>query len=119
MKVEKIWLRKSLSDLEVATFNFKWKKFYVAAFFSQQAAEKALKAVYIKKFGKLIKAHDLVLIGKKVGIPPNLLKKCMPLSRAYVVTRYPDVEEIYTSREVEDFIKTAEEVIKWAKKKLK
>ena len=43
----------------------------------------------------------------------------MPLSRAYVVTRYPDVEETYTSKEVEDFIKTAEEVIKWAKKKLK
>jgi len=32
----------------VAAFNFKWKKFYVAAFFAQQAAEKALKAVYIK-----------------------------------------------------------------------
>jgi HEPN domain-containing protein len=49
----------------VAALNFKWKKFYVAAFFAQQAAEKALKAVYIKNFGKLIKTHDLFLIGKK------------------------------------------------------
>jgi len=43
----------------------------------------------------------------------------MPLTRAYVVTRYPDIEEVYTSKEVEDFIKTAEEVIKWVKKELK
>jgi HEPN domain-containing protein len=119
MKAEKIWLGKSLNDLEVATFNFKWKKFYVAAFFAQQAAEKALKAVYIKNFGKLIKTHDLFLIGKKVKLPSQLLKKCMPLTRAYVVTRYPDIEEVYTSKEVEDFIKTAEEVIKWAKKELR
>ena len=41
----KEWIDKAKRDLEVARYNFKGNLLEVAAFYSQQAAEKALKAV--------------------------------------------------------------------------
>jgi len=43
-----IWLRKSERDMLAAEVNFKERLFEESAFFSHQAAEKALKALYIK-----------------------------------------------------------------------
>ncbi|MBK5190671.1 MAG: HEPN domain-containing protein [Methanosarcinales archaeon] len=47
------WWDRATEDLETAKFNFRGKKYRAAAFFSQQATEKALKALYIKRFRKL------------------------------------------------------------------
>ena len=115
----KKWFEKGLEDLKVARYNFKGKNYNVAAFFIQQALEKCLKSVEIKKFERFSKTHDLTFLGKKVGLPKSLIKKCMKISRAYVVTRYPDVEEVYSKKEIEEFFKIAKEVIRWIKKELR
>jgi len=115
-----LWFMQAEQDLEVAKKNLKLKEWYVSAFLSQQAAEKALKAVYIKKFNDLIKVHDLVFLGRKVGVSEEILKGCGYLSRAYIESRYPgDFEtpsEKFSEEEALKCIRIADEVLKWAKK---
>jgi HEPN domain-containing protein len=59
MKEVEKWIGKAEKDLEDAKFNFEGKRFEVSSFLSHQAAEKALKALYILKFKRLWKVHDL------------------------------------------------------------
>jgi len=63
MKTEvKNWLEQAEHDIEVAEYNLKGNMLDAAAFYSQQAAEKALKSLYILKLNELWKVHDLVRI---------------------------------------------------------
>lgn len=63
-------------------------------FFAQQAAEKALKSLQIKKFGGFKKVHDLVLLAKYVGAPEEVIENSEKITPFYTITRYPDVENI-------------------------
>ena len=70
MKPEvKNWLEQAEHDIEVAEYNFDGNMLDAAAFYSQQAAEKALKSLYLLKFNKLWRVHDLVRIAKRVEAP--------------------------------------------------
>lgn len=113
------WWKQAKADLGTAEFNATGKKFEAAAFFSQQAVEKGLKALYIKKFGELLKTHDLVLLAKKVGLPEELIELCKNLTPAYIYTRYPDVEDIKNMSAVaKELVGQAQEVLKWIEKAL-
>ena len=60
MKEEvKRWLDKAKEDLEKAEVLLKSEHYDGAAFFSQQSAEKALKAIIIKRTNNFPKIHDL------------------------------------------------------------
>ncbi len=74
MEEVKKWIEKAKKDLDDAEFNFINNRFEVAAFLSHQAAEKALKALYILKFKKLWKIHDLVELGKTLNAPFEILE---------------------------------------------
>jgi HEPN domain-containing protein len=115
----KKWLKKAEEDLEVAKFNFKWNKLDVSAFYCQQAVEKVLKALFIKRFKKLIRTHDLKLLAVRLNAPRKISDRCSELSRAYVVTRYPDIEEVYEKEDVEKFLETVSVVMKWVGKKMR
>ncbi len=114
------WLEQAREDLDTAEANRQIKKYYASAFFSQQCAEKALKAVYMKKFDDLAKVHDLNFLGQKVGVPIQLLEGCRRLSRAYIESRYPgelkNPAQKFSGKEADECIEIAEEVFKWAKK---
>ena len=115
----KNWIKLAKEDLKTAEYNKKGKKYKVAAFLSQQAAEKALKALAKKKKGEIRKIHDLVILGKDVGISNDLLQKLKELSPVYIYTRYPDVPEIDNIKDkVTSFLETAKEVIKWVEENL-
>jgi len=60
-EVEK-WWKQAKRDLKSAKNSFKSKDYYVSSLLAQQTVEKALKALYIKKFNELIKTHDLVFL---------------------------------------------------------
>ncbi len=113
------WWKKAKQDLDSAKYNFKGKRYDVSAFLCQQSAEKALKALLLKKSGKVRKIHDLVELGKNVGLPADLLDSSKELTLAYIYTRYPDVPEVKNfGKIVRRFLKVSEETLKWVKKQL-
>lgn len=121
-EVKRGW-KMAKDDLNGARSNFKNKKYYICAFLSQQAVEKALKALLIKKNKKLIKIHDLVILGRKVDLQKNLLKKCEQLSRVYIETRYGSIGEHVPSQKFKktnslEYLKIAQEIVKWVKKNI-
>ena len=124
MKEEvKRWMKKSKSDLKHAKSSLKNKDFDWAQVASQQAAEKALKAVCLHKGVGLIKVHDLTILARKLNAPNDVLENCGLLNPFYTASRYPDVEE-ETDKESEetaakDAIKAAGKLIKWCKEQIK
>ena len=118
-----LWWKQALADLNAADMNLKHGIFYIASFLSQQAAEKALKAFYIKKFKKLTKIHDLHLLSLDLKLPQTLLAYCNELNAIYIETRYPDASggipaEEFTQQDAERDLKIAKEVIEWIKQQL-
>jgi HEPN domain-containing protein len=120
MKEEvKNWLKKAEEDLDAAKYNFEGAKLEVAAFLCQQAAEKALKALYIKNFESLLKVHDLVLLSKKLDAPKQIVEICKTLTSFYIETRYPSFLDAGVSeKEVISALKDSQKVIEWIKEKL-
>jgi len=124
MKEEiKRWMRLADEDFDSAKINFYNKKYYVCAFLCQQCAEKSLKALFIKKEEKVPKVHDLVFLGKKIGLNEDLLKECDELSKVYIETRYPDVGEKlpfekFDKIKTKKFLEISEKLLKWIKKNI-
>jgi len=82
------WWKQALKDLKSASKNLEIKEYYVAAFLSQQAAEKALKALYIHKLKESSgPTHSLIFLGKKVKIPDEFLTGIRKVSPDFVITR--------------------------------
>ena len=56
------WFAQALRDLRTAENSLNSGDYYACAFWSQQAVEKALKALLISR-GKVVRGHDLVELG--------------------------------------------------------
>ena len=114
-----IWMKKAEEDFDTALYNLKGDKIEAGAFFLQQAAEKSLKSLLIKKTKKLIKTHDLVVLARKVNAPEEIINHCQKLTIVYRETRYPDTnikEDL--KEEINNLTNSAKEIIKWTKKNL-
>lgn len=109
------WLEKSKTDLKVAEYLLEGGFFEDAAFHAQQSAEKAIKSVYLKKFGEVSKSHELVGIGKKIGLEKHLLAECAELTEHYLVSRYPGFEEGINEDDAKKAVDTAKKVLEWSK----
>jgi len=109
-----------MEDLDTAKSNLKIGKYYAASFFSQQAAEKALKSLYLKKFKDVIKTHDLLFLARKLELSKELVDVCGELTPIYIETRYPDANSFkkYTKIESERDIELANKVLQWIEKNL-
>ena len=119
MNEAKKWTEQAERDFDAAKYNIEGGKIEQGIFFLQQAVEKALKAVYIKKFKKLFRTHDLILLAKKINAPKNITEKCKELNPAYQYTRYPDIPQMDNLDEIKnDLIKYSEEILTWAKKNI-
>lgn len=87
-------------------------------FLAQQAAEKALKAVYQHR-GLLFRyVHDLEELGKGLedhGVPiPPSVKEAVILTKYAADTRYPSLAEPVTEEEYREAVRLAEAVVTWA-----
>lgn len=122
MNESKKWLIQARRDLLTAAHTIQSKDYYASVFFSQQAAEKCLKALYIKKFNELPKVHDLVFLAKKLFLPEDLTAQCDKLSKVYIETRYPLGAAIpsqkFSKRDAVEFLNLSRRVISWIKKQL-
>jgi len=117
------WLEQAERDFKSAKNNLNSADYYVASLLCQQSVEKALKAFYMKKFNNIKKIHNLVILAEELKLPKKLIEYCDKLNPIYIDTRYPDASgelphEKYTRERSEDDIKTAEQVLKWLKKKI-
>lgn len=94
-----LWFEQAKSDLDAAKYNLDGKKFSVVALLVQQAAEKALKASFLKRFKEVPKVHDLVFLAKKLDLPEKLFQHCKQLTSLYMPSRYPDAPGFKKSNE--------------------
>lgn len=70
----KKWFDQADYDFESAKDNFKIERYNLVVYLCQQAVEKALKALVVKKEKEpdfFLKSHSLIFLGKKVKIPEN------------------------------------------------
>jgi len=87
------WINQARFDLKAAEDNYKLENFEWTCFISQQAGEKALKAVY-QFLGGEAWGHSVekLLIGlsDSLDITPELTYHAKRLDRLYIISRYPD-----------------------------
>jgi len=69
-------------------------KWFAAAFWSQQAAEKMLKALYLsEKKTSPGPTHSLTMLGRELHIPNDYYGLLRELTKEYYLSRYPDASE--------------------------
>lgn len=113
------WLVRARADLALAQAPLPAGALYEdLCFHAQQAAEKALKAVYQRRGWTFRYVRDLkeLLAGlreKGLVVPDNLEEATRLTSYAFEF-RYPGVEEPVTKGEYEQAVTLAENVLRWA-----
>lgn len=116
------WLNRARSNLAMAKNRVAGAYLEDLCFEAQQAAEKAIKAVLIKKNIEFPYVHDLgrlLELLKQAGekISPNLAR-AGELTPYAVNSRYPGTSEPVDQQQYCDAIEIAEIVVRWAKSRL-
>jgi len=118
----KDWMAQAKRDLNHAVNSCEVGDFEWSCFSAQQAAEKAVKAVFLHLHGEgwghsvyaLLKA-----LNDKVMVSQNLLESAKILDKHYIPTRYPNSfdsgmpGDYYTENEAQEAIRNAGEIIKF------
>jgi len=117
IKKIKEWIEKAEKDLKRAEILFKFDDYEGCVFHAHQAAEKALKALFILKFKRLWKIHDLKLLAEKVEAPDYIVEIGELLNPYYIEARYP-LEITHTKEMGKDALEKAKRVVEWVKEKL-
>jgi HEPN domain-containing protein len=85
------WWRQAQADLHAAGMNAEDGLHFVVTWLSQQAAGKALKAVWIERHNEPPpRTHDLPLLGSRLGVPGAVADDLEALMPAFDRARYPD-----------------------------
>ena len=121
------WLRQALRDLEHARRSLELGDYEWACFAAQQAAEKAVIALY-QKIGIEVWGHSvsrmLKHLPKEHRPSEELIDKAKELDRHYIPARYPNFHpegapmDYYTKRDAERAVKYAEEIIRFCRNKI-
>jgi len=120
----KKWFEQAQEDFITAKALLEKKRYYAVVIFSQQSAEKALKAVFVSLKKKIPpKIHDLSELSRLIEAPQNIFSQSEKLTVTYFSSRYPSVApeipaRFYTKEKAENHLKEAEVIIVWAKKKI-
>ncbi|VVB96749.1 HEPN domain protein [uncultured archaeon] len=115
------WVRQADRDLENAKKNLDIEAYDVSLILCEQAAEKILKALYIKERNEEPpRTHSLRKLIELTDMPEEALKLVAELDSYYIALRYPDVGDIVPYENVdyedaEDGINKAEQIIELTK----
>ncbi|MFY9301812.1 MAG: HEPN domain-containing protein [Atribacterales bacterium] len=123
----KDWIEQSQRDFSRAKIDLESKYFEWACFTSQQAAEKALKALALK-LGLQIFGHSLTeivgILSKKIEIPGELQNGAKLLDLYYIPTRYPSgfssgkPADYFTEKQAEEALDAAHSIIRFCESHL-
>ena len=116
----KLWMDRAISSLKLASVKKEPGIYYEdLCFQAQQAVEKALKALLIKKGQEPERTHNLVVLLQKVmqfyKVPEDI-KDLIILNDYAVQTRYPGYYTPIEEGEYFEAIGIAAKTIEWAKK---
>ncbi len=124
MERSRDWMDQAERDLEHAQSDLERGFYEWASFSAQQAAEKAVKAVF-QKLGAVAWGHSVADLLKELTerqpIPESLLNGALELDKAYIPARYPNAHpsgsphERYTQEEARRLINYAERTIEFCK----
>src|SRR5438552_14777323 len=64
--------------------------YYASVFFSQQAAEKALKAAVVDRQHRIPKGHNLVQMANSLEAPVEIMNAAAELNPEFLLSRNPD-----------------------------
>lgn len=118
------WFRQAERDLQHARDAFDRKTFEWAAFAAQQAAEKAVKALY-QRLGAEARGHSVTQL--LAALPPSarpsdaLIETAKDLDKHYITPRYPNSYpegapmDFYTRAEAQRAVDGAERIIEHCK----
>lgn len=113
------WLNRARGDLALARSPLPKGGFYEdLCFHAQQAAEKALKSIYVKHgwaFRYVLDLDELItgLKRQSLDIPPDVEEATLLTAYAFEV-RYPSFGEPLSETEYHRAVAMAESVVKWA-----
>lgn len=119
------WFEQAEADFKTAKGLLSSSNYYASVNFSQQSAEKGLKAIYIFKHEKTPpKIHDLVELGRLIQAPDTIIAQAGKLTVTYFFSRYPGAApeipvKYYTKEKAEHHLHEAEVILQWAKKMIK
>ncbi len=102
-----LWLKAAYEDLVDAEDALDRKRWFRAAFFAQQAVEKALKALFFivrreepPKIHTVTELYEL-LKERDFGLPGDIEEQLFIFNKYYTVTRYPDAANGLPSESVD------------------
>jgi len=119
------WWGQAREDLKTAEANLPNGRFYASVFFSQQAGEKALKALFIELKRRLPpKGHNMIRLCHELSAPSRVLEAAMELNPEYTVARYPNAAhgipaEMYNASSAKIHLDAAKVIISWVGGSLK
>ncbi|MFQ5903390.1 MAG: HEPN domain-containing protein [Candidatus Binatia bacterium] len=116
------WMDQAKGDLQHAKSDFERNFHDWACFSAQQAAEKAVKAIFqkmaVEAWGHSV-ADLLEELSKKQDVPGDLKDGALELDKAYIPSRYPNAHPSgsprrrYTRVEAERLVGYAERIVKF------
>jgi HEPN domain-containing protein len=116
------WLNRAMSNLALAKSKILGTYLEDLCFEAQQAAEKAIKAVMIKRNIEFPYVHDLARLlsmleeaGEEI---PEVVRKAEELTRYALITRYPGIARPVSEQEYAEAVAVAEEVVHWADERI-
>ncbi|MBM3501837.1 MAG: HEPN domain-containing protein [Armatimonadetes bacterium] len=113
------WLERARGDLALASAPLPEGGFREdLCYHAQQAAEKAVKAVYVHRGWAFRSVHDLeeLITGlERKGLTvPDAVKSCFTLTVFASESRYPRLSEPVTADELQEATAIAARVVRWA-----
>jgi HEPN domain-containing protein len=119
------WLRQAEKDIEKAKLDLKAGYYEWACFTSQQAAEKAIKAVFQRLHGEAW-GHGTKALLENLPYEDSSqwIEDAKLLDKFYITTRYPNglpegiPHDYFTKKEAEEAIKAALRIYEWCKSKI-
>lgn len=122
------WIKEAEDDLGAARHLLEAKKFSKACFHAQQAAEKAVKALLLKRCGRHEDIHGVSSLLETASdfmeVKDELRRRGSRLDRHYIPARYPNAwpagapHEHYSREDAEEAVRDAEAILEFVKASL-